>query len=87
MLAVAFVVFMPPVYWTTVCNSGVQLVMCGLDVTMKAMATVEDVETILATGTKAGKFIAEAFEFYINMYKKVAGIAGCAVHDAVSLIL
>ena len=80
-----FNIYADPEAALVVFNSGVQLVMCGLDVTMKAMATVEDVETILATGTKAGKFIAEAFEFYINMYKKVAGIAGCAVHDAVTI--
>lgn len=80
-----FNIFADPEAAAVVFDSGVKLVMCGLDVTMKAMVTPEDVQTILGTGTIAGKFIAEAFEFYINMYKNVSGISGCAVHDAVTI--
>ena len=80
-----FNIFADPEAAAVVFDSGVKLVICGLDVTMKAMVTPEDVQTILETGTIAGKFIAEAFEFYINMYKKVSGISGCAVHDAVTI--
>ena len=65
--------------------SGVQIVMCGLDVTMKAVVTLEDMYEIRDTGTKAGEFCFEAFKFYYDMYKKNSRVNGCAVHDAVTM--
>ena len=66
--------------------SGVQLVMCGLDVTMKALITPADIEKLRALNNKAGDFAAEAFKFYLDMYRKTANVEGCAVHDAVTIV-
>lgn len=80
-----FNIYADPEAASIVFNSGIKLVMCGLDVTMKAIVTPEDINTIKAIGTKASDFIAEAFEFYMAMYKKNANFTGCAVHDAVTI--
>lgn len=80
-----FNIYADPEAANIVFASDVPLVMCGLDVTMKAVITPEDVEILKGLGTKAGNFVAEAFSFYSDMYKKVAGINGCAVHDAVTI--
>ena len=80
-----FNIFADPEAAQIVFNSGVKLVMCGLDVTMKAIVTPDDVETIKAIGNKASDFIVEAIEFYMAMYKKNANFTGCAMHDAVTI--
>ncbi len=80
-----FNIFADPEAAAVVYASGVKIVMCGLDVTMKAIVTPEDVETIKAIGNKAGDFVAEAFNFYMAMYRKNANFTGCAVHDAVTI--
>lgn len=80
-----FNIYADPEAASVVFASGIPLVMCGLDVTMKALATPEDVETIKNIGNKAGDFVAEAFSFYMAMYKKNANFVGCAVHDAVTI--
>ena len=80
-----FNIFADPEAASVVFNSGVKLVMCGLDVTMKALVTPDEVAQIKAIGNKAGDFIAEALEFYMAMYKKNANFTGCAVHDAVTI--
>ena len=65
--------------------SEVPIVMCGLDVTLKAMFNSDEIEVLRGLGTKAGDFVAEAFEFYLAMYRKVSNVNGCAVHDAVTI--
>ena len=80
-----FNIYADPEAAAVVYSSGVKIVMCGLDVTMKAIVTPEDVETIKAIGNKAGDFVAEAFNFYMAMYRKNANFTGCAVHDAVTI--
>lgn len=65
--------------------SGVPIVMCGLDVTMKSYTTREDIDRMKNTGTTAGTFCAEAFEVYYNRYMSNSKLPGCAVHDAVAI--
>ena len=50
--------------------SGVQIVMCGLDVTLKAIIREKEINQLKGIGNKAGDFAAEAFSFYLNMYRK-----------------
>lgn len=65
--------------------SDVPIVMCGLDATLKALFMADEIDILRSLGTKAGDFVAEAFEFYLAMYRKVARVDGCAVHDAVTI--
>lgn len=80
-----FNIFADPEAAQVVFDSGVDIVMCGLDVTMKSYATKEEIQRIKATNTKAGDFCAEAFEFYYDSYVKTSYLDGCAVHDAVAV--
>ena len=80
-----FNIYADPEAAKVVFDSGVQIVMCGLDVTMKALVTPDDIDALKALNTKAGDFVAEAFRFYLNMYLKAGKINGCAVHDAVTI--
>ncbi len=80
-----FNIIVDPEAANIVFNSGVQIVLCGLDVTMKAYATKEDIQRIKDTNTKAGLFCAQAFEVYYDSYIKNSYLPGCAVHDAVAI--
>lgn len=80
-----FNMFVDPEAAQVVFDSGVDIVMCGLDITMKSYTTMEDILRIKATGTKAGEFCAEAFGVYYDRYVNNSRLPGCAVHDAVAV--
>lgn len=80
-----FNVFVDPEAAQVVFDSGVDIVMCGLDITMKSYTTMEDILRLKATGTKAGDFCAEAFCVYYDRYVNNSRLPGCAVHDAVAV--
>ncbi len=79
-----FNIYADPEAANVVFASGVPLVMCGLDVTMKAIVYEEEINAIKALDTKAGNFVAEAFNFYLAGYRK-HGLNGVCVHDAVTI--
>lgn len=80
-----FNVFVDPEAAKIVFDSGVDIVMCGLDITMKSYTTWDDIMRLKATNTKAGNFCAEAFGVYYNRYVSNSRLPGCAVHDAVAV--
>ena len=80
-----FNLFVDPEAAQVVFDSGVEIVMCGLDITMKSYTTMEDILRIKSTGTEAGKFCAEAFGVYYDRYVNNSRLPGCAVHDAVAV--
>ena len=80
-----FNMFVDPEAAQVVFDSGVDIVMCGLDITMKSYTTMEDIRRIKATNTKAGDFCAEAFGVYYDRYVNNSRLPGCAVHDAVAV--
>ncbi len=80
-----FNIWVDPEAASVVFSSGLPIVLCGLDVTMKAYVTKEDIEKIKATGTKAGLFCADAFSRYYDWYIATGRLPGCAVHDAVTI--
>ncbi len=77
-----FNIYADPEAANVVFASGVPLVMCGLDVTMQAIVYEEEIKRIKALNTKAGNFVAEAFNFYLEGYRR-SGLNGVCVHDAV----
>ncbi len=79
-----FNVYADPEAANVVFNSGVKLVMCGLDVTMKAIVYNEEIQAIKALDTKLGDFVSEAFNFYLEGYRR-SGLDGVCVHDAVTI--
>ncbi|MBQ5782400.1 MAG: nucleoside hydrolase [Oscillospiraceae bacterium] len=80
-----FNIFVDPHAAKIVFDSGVDIVMCGLDITMKSYTTWEDIMRLKETGTAAGDFCAEAFGVYYNRYVTNSRLPGCAVHDAVAV--
>lgn len=65
-------------------RSGVKVVLCGLDVTLKAYLTEQELETIAAAGDPAGVFLRDVSRdiLWLNV---AAGSGGWCLHDAVPL--
>ena len=59
------------------------ITMVGLDVTTQALMSREDTETLRATGTSAGRFLADMTDYYIDISEKESGayLGGCNLHD------
>ena len=64
-------------------RSGAPVTMVGLDVTTQALMSREDTEALRATGTKAGRFLADMTDYYIDISEKESGVylGGCNLHD------
>jgi len=63
-------------------KSGIPIVMCGLDVTHKAMIFKDETEKIRAIGNKTGKLVAELLDFFDIFHRKEGfGFAGAPLHD------
>jgi inosine-uridine nucleoside N-ribohydrolase len=65
-------------------QSGVDLTMVGLDVTHQALMTPAHTARLAAAG-KAGKLVADLFEFYARFHRREYGWDGAPVHDAVAV--
>ncbi|MDR2079805.1 MAG: nucleoside hydrolase [Treponema sp.] len=81
-----FNIFVDPEAARIVFESGIPIVMCGLDVTMQALVFPEEIEAIRNSGSAAGRFCADMLTYYLQAalrYKDSRG--GCAVHDAAAV--
>ena len=70
-------------------NSGIDIVMAGLDVTQKAYVTREENEELRAQGNKMSVLAAELIDYFSQYHYKIEGFPGCTLHDptAVAAIL
>ncbi|BDR54338.1 ribosylpyrimidine nucleosidase [Bombiscardovia apis] len=59
------------------------ITMIGLDVTMKVLMTKEDTQQLRELGTKAGRFLADMTDYYIDISEQEdpAFQGGCNLHD------
>lgn len=78
--AAEFNIYVDPDAARIVYNSGLPIVMSGLDVTEKALIWDDEVEALRKRGGKASVFVAELLDFY-SRYSKRYGIVGSALHD------
>ncbi len=63
-------------------KSGIPIVMCGLDVTHKAMIFKDETEKFRRIGNKTGKLVAELLDFFDLFHRKEGfGFAGAPLHD------
>ncbi len=62
-------------------NSGIPIVMAGLDVTQKAYVTREDNEVLRAQGDRISVLAAELIDFFSRYHYEVEGFPGCTLHD------
>lgn len=79
--AAEFNIYADPDAAQIVFKSGIPIVMCGLDVTLKAVLRPEDWDELEATGTEAGKFTKACLQKAWSFLQPI-GFAGVAMHDA-----
>lgn len=66
-------------------NSGIKVLMAGLDVTQKAYVTRDENEIIRAIGNKTSTFVAELIDFFSKYHYEVEGFPGCTLHDPTTI--
>jgi inosine/uridine nucleosidase len=82
--AAEFNIWVDPEAAHRVFQSGVDITMVGLDVTHQALMTPPHVERLAAAG-KAGKLVADLYDFYAQFHQRHYGWEGAPVHDAVAM--
>ncbi len=63
-LKAEFNIYVDPEAAQIVANAGIPLVMCGLDVTHKAIITPQEIEEFRSLGNRSGVVLAELLDFY-----------------------
>lgn len=87
--AAEYNIWADPVAAKIVYNSGVHIIMAGLDCTHKAYVTLEENEELRAQGNEMSIFAAELIDYFIRYHLEVEGFAGCTLHDpcAIAVLL
>lgn len=79
--AAEFNILVDPEAAKIVYDSGLPIIMAGLDVTHKAMIMKEEVEIIRDLDSKVGIFVAELLDFFVKFHDEVWKLPGCPLHD------
>ena len=80
--AVEFNIYVDPEAAEIVFQSGLPLVMAGLDVTHKAQIHVEDIEHFRRIGNPISTIVAELLDFFLEYHKDEKwGFVGAPLHD------
>lgn len=79
--AAEFNIYADPEAAKLVFEAGCPIVMCGLDVTMKAYITQEDMDELYAAGTPAARFPKECLRLSWAVQKSM-GLPGAMMHDS-----
>lgn len=66
-------------------NSGVSVEMCGLDMTMKAYLTGEEIEALASLSSPQASFAGECLRYYLGFYQSF-GHPGVALHDPAAVL-
>ena len=66
-------------------RSGLPIIMCGLDVTEKALIFPEDFERVREVGNPVAIVVAEWLEFFYKFHREL-GYAGAPVHDPCAVV-
>ena len=82
--AAEFNIWADPEAAERVFTSGLDVTMVGLDVTHKALLRPEHADELRGRG-RAGKLVAELFDFYHRFHHETYGLPGSPVHDALAL--
>jgi inosine-uridine nucleoside N-ribohydrolase len=82
--AAEFNIWADPEAAARVFESGLDVTMVGLDVTHKALLRPGDADGLRGRG-RAGRLVAELFDFYHRFHRETYGLPGSPVHDALAL--
>ena len=77
-----FNIYQDPEAARIVMQSGCNLYLNTLDISMKALFRAEDKERLRSLGGKVPVFVAELLDFFGQTYVDTFGVADCPVHDA-----
>lgn len=66
-------------------HSGIPITLIPLDVTHKCMLYVEQIKQLNQQESPITRFVADATATYIKFTKNKTGVAGCALHDPLTL--
>jgi inosine-uridine nucleoside N-ribohydrolase len=80
-----FNIYVDPEAADIVFCSGVPVVMCGLDMTMKAYLTAEEMAQVGALGNKPAKFFQDVVQGPVNFYHSL-GLPGMSLHDPAAVL-
>ena len=83
--AAEFNIYADPEAARIVFESGVPIVMVGLDVTNRALISYEDIDALEKLNGKVSRVIAPLLRFFANTNKEWFGINGAPVHDALAV--
>ncbi len=83
--AAEFNIYADPEAARIVFESGVPIVMVGLDVTNHALISYEDIDALEKLNGKVSRVIAPLLRFFANTNKEWFGINGAPVHDALAV--
>lgn len=83
--AAEFNIYVDPEAADIVFQSGVPVYMCGLDVTMKAYFTPEEVEKVGGLGNKAAMFFRDVTQGPLNFSVRL-GLPGISLHDPAAVL-
>ncbi len=83
--AAEFNIFVDPEAADIVFRSGLPLTMVGLDVTNRAMLNLDDIASLQASNGPVSHIVGDLLAFFAGTYKKVFGMAGAALHDALAV--
>ena len=82
--AAEFNIWIDPEAAARVFASRLDVTMIGLDVTHRALMTGEHAERLRAAG-RVGTMVAELWDFYHRFHRRIYGLAGSPVHDAMAV--
>lgn len=80
-----FNIYVDPEAAKIVFNSGIPIVMVGLDVTNRALFTLEDIEKIEKMNGRVSSVVAPLLRFFLNANKEFFGFNGAPLHDALAV--
>ncbi|MDD3169237.1 MAG: nucleoside hydrolase [Eubacteriales bacterium] len=80
--AAEFNVFVDPEAAKIVINSGCELYLVSLDVSMKAVFKEDDIEKLRSQGDKISTTVASLLDFFAETHVKHFGFKACPIHDA-----
>lgn len=81
--AAEFNILVDPEAADIVFRSGIPIIMAGLDVTLKALITMPDIERIRTIGGEVSRVTAEWLEFFYRFHREI-GYTGAPLHDPVA---